>query len=114
MKNKFPQKNVKRIIQPVALIFSEYYFYLNAFIVEKNEAGVFEQKHDYPAVFRIDRICEYREIGEKFRIAYANRFEEGEFRKKVQFMFPGALTRMQLRYTGKMWWQFWIDCQWQR
>lgn len=95
------KETVKRIIQPVALMFSEYYFYLNAFIVEKNENGVFEQKHDYPAVFRVDRILKYRETGEKFRIVYANRFEEGEFRKKVQFMFPGALTRIQFKYTGK-------------
>ena len=95
------KETVKRIVQPVALIFSEYYFYLNAFIVEKNEKGIFEQKHDYPAIFRVDRILKYREIGEKFKIAYSNRFEEGEFRKKVQFMFPGTLTRIQFRYTGK-------------
>lgn len=86
---------VKRIIQPVAIIFSEYYFYLNAFIVKKNEQGVYEQVHEYPTIFRIDRIREYREVGEKFRIAYANRFEEGEFRKKVQFMFPGNLIKIQ-------------------
>lgn len=83
------------------MIFSEYYFYLNAFIVEKNENGAYVQKHDYPTIFRIDRIREYREIGEKFRIAYANRFEEGEFRKKVQFMFPGNLTKIQFKYTGR-------------
>ena len=92
---------VKRIIQPVAIIFSEYYFYLNAFIVEKNKDGVYEHKHDYPAIFRIDRIQEYREIGEKLRIIYANRFEEGEFRKKVQFMFPGKLIKIQFKYTGR-------------
>lgn len=92
---------VKRIIQPVAIIFSEYYFYLNAFIVKKNEQGVYEQVHEYPTIFRIDRIREYREVGEKFRIAYANRFEEGEFRKKVQFMFPGNLIKIQFKYTGR-------------
>lgn len=92
---------VKRIVQPVAIIFSEYYFYLNAFIVEKNENGAYEHRHDYPAIFRIDRIQEYREIGEKFKIVYANRFEEGEFRKKVQFMFPGKLIKIQFKYTGR-------------
>lgn len=92
---------VKRIIQPVALIFSEYYFYLNAFIVEKNEKGIYVHKHNYPAVFRVDRIVKYREIGEQFKIAYSNRFEEGEFRKKVQFMFPGELMKICFRYKGK-------------
>ena len=91
---------VKRVIQPIGLIFSEYYFYLNAFIVEKNENGVYEQKYDYPAIFRLDRIKSYKEVGEKFRIPYADRFEEGEFRKRVQFMFPGKLIKLQFRYTG--------------
>ena len=40
-------------------------------------------------------------MGEKFKIAYADRFEEGEFRKRVQFMFPGKLIRLKLKYTGR-------------
>ena len=95
------KETVKRVIQPVALIFSEYYFYLSAFIVEKNQNGTYEQKYGYPAIFRVDRILNCREIGETFKIAYSNRFEEGEFRKKVQFMFPGDLRSIQFRYTGR-------------
>lgn len=94
------KETVKRIVQPAALLFSEYYFYLNAYIVEQDEKGEYKQKYDYPAIFRLDRIKEYREIGEKFRIVYASRFEEGEFRKRVQFMFPGKLMKLQFRYTG--------------
>ena len=92
---------VKRYIQPVSLLFSEYYFYLNAYIVEKNEQGQYVRQYDYPAVFRIDRIKEYKELGEKFNIPYANRFEEGEFRKRIQFMYAGELVRLQFRYSGK-------------
>lgn len=92
---------VKRIIQPVALLFSEYYFYLNAYITEQNEQGEYVRKYDYPAVFRIDRIKSYRELGEKFEIPYASRFEEGEFRKRIQFMYAGELVRLQFRYTGE-------------
>lgn len=95
------KETVKRTVQPVSIIFSEYYFYLNAFVVQKNTNGQYEQIYDYPAVFRVDRILKYREIGEKFRIAYANRFEEGEFRKRVQFMFPGKLTHIEFRYSGR-------------
>ena len=29
-----------------------------------------------------------------------NRFEEGEFRKRIQFMFTGELTKIQIKYTG--------------
>lgn len=95
------KETVKRIVQPAAIIFSEYYFYLNAFIAQKNENGMYERRYDYPAVFRVDRIVKYRELGETFRTAYANRFEEGEFRKRVQFMFPGKLTHIEFRYSGR-------------
>lgn len=95
------EKAVKRVVQPVAILFSEYYFYLNAFIVEKDEKGQYQQKYHYPAIFRLDRIQEYRELGEKFKINYADRFEEGEFRKRIQFMYAGPLQNIQFYYTGK-------------
>lgn len=31
---------------------------------------------------------------------YRDRFEEGEFRKRVQFMYGGRLERIRFRYTG--------------
>lgn len=92
---------VKRTVCPVAILFSEYYFYLHAYIVEKNEQGVYEKKYDYPAIFRLDRIKSYKETGEKFEIPYAGRFEEGEYRKRIQFMYAGDLLRLQFRYTGE-------------
>lgn len=91
---------VKRVIQPVALLFSEYYFYLNAYIVEKDEHGKYVHKYDYPAIFRLDRIVTFKETGEKFKISYMDRFEEGEFRKRTQFMFPGNLMKLQFKYSG--------------
>lgn len=91
---------VTRMIEPMAVLFSEYYFYLNAFIVEKNEEGRYAHKYSYPAIFRIDRIKEYKEIGEKFQVTYADRFEEGEFRKRIQFMYAGELMTVQLKYYG--------------
>lgn len=92
---------VKRIVQPVAVLFSEYYFYLNAYITEQDEQGKYVRKYDYPAIFRIDRIKSYRELGEKFEIPYASRFEEGEYRKRIQFMYAGELVKLQFRYTGE-------------
>lgn len=98
---------VVRTIQPLAILFSEYYFYLLADIVEKNKKGIYVLKYKepnkeyHPTVFRIDRIIEYREIGEKFKIVYSDRFEEGGFRKQVQFMYMGSLIRLKFKYTGK-------------
>ena len=91
---------VKRMIEPVGIVFSEYYFYLNAFLVEKDVTGQYVHKYSYPAVFRVDRISHIRETGEKFKVPYNGRFEEGEFRKRVQFMYSGELMRVKFRFYG--------------
>ena len=33
-------------------------------------------------------------------LPYASRFEEGEFRKRIQFMTGGRLRRIKFEYTG--------------
>ena len=33
-------------------------------------------------------------------MTYADRFEEGEFRKRIQFMYAGELMTVQLKYYG--------------
>lgn len=96
-----PRESIKRIVEPVAILFSEYYFYLNAFIVEQDDSGKYVHKYDYPTIFRIDRIKNYKRMEEKFRQSYANRFEEGEFRKRIQFMYAGQLLKIQLKYFGE-------------
>ena len=55
---------VTRLVEPMAVLFSEYYFYLNAFIVEREKDGAWKHKYSYPAIFRIDWIKTYRETGE--------------------------------------------------
>ena len=56
---------------------------MNAFIVEKDIRGRYIHKYDYPVIFRIERIKEYKPLGEKFQVSYTNCFEEGEFRKRI-------------------------------
>lgn len=94
-------KPVVRVVEPVAVLFSEYYFYLNAYIVTRQPDGRYAHQYDYPAVFRIDRIRAHHWLEEHFSTPYATRFQEGEFRKRVQFMYPGKLEKIQFRYTGK-------------
>lgn len=90
----------KYVIEPVGLLFSEYYFYLNAYIVVQDDSGEWQHKYEYPAIFRLDRIHSRKDTGETFRMIYQNRFEEGEFRKRIQFMYAGKLIRLRIRYTG--------------
>lgn len=49
----------------------------------------------------MDRIQNLTILEEGFSIAYCKRFEEGEFRKGVQFMQPGSLLRIKFKYWGK-------------
>ena len=89
---------VKRRVQPVGIMFSEYYFYLTAFLEDKSH---FENPGDlFPTIYRIDRIVSFQVLDEHFRVPYRDRFEEGEFRKRVQFMYGGRLQHIKFRYTG--------------
>lgn len=89
---------VRRRVQPVGIMFSEYYFYLTAFLEDKTD---FENPDDlFPTIYRIDRIHSFKVLNEHFRIPYTSRFEEGEFRKRIQFMYGGKLERVKFRYSG--------------
>lgn len=92
---------VHRKIQPVAIMFSEYYFYLTAFIEDEEVRKNFDVLNDlFPTIYRIDRIKTLKVLDERFHIPYSSRFEEGEFRKRIQFMHGGKLQKVKFRYTG--------------
>lgn len=95
------KETVHRKIKPVAIMFSEYYFYLTAFIDDKKVQENFDILNDsFPTIYRIDRIRKLKVLNERFHIPYSSRFEEGEFRKRVQFMYGGKLQRVKFRYSG--------------
>ncbi|AHN22171.1 helix-turn-helix transcriptional regulator [Lysinibacillus varians] len=83
----------QKILKPLGVIFSEYYFYLIAY----------DSKHekDLPIVYRIDRIQHFLELDKKFQIPYSERFQEGEFRKRIQFMDAGELMHIKFLFKGR-------------
>lgn len=92
---------VKRKVKPVAIMFSEYYFYLTAFIDDEEVRKDFDVINDsFPTIYRIDRIRSLKVLEDRFHIPYSSRFEEGEFRKRVQFMYGGRLQKVKFRYFG--------------
>lgn len=95
--------DVSRLLKPVGIMFSEFYFYLVGFIDKENqlEKIKFEVENDpFPTIYRIDRIKEYVVTDTHFNVPYQNRFEEGEFRKRVQFMYGGKLQKIKFWYKG--------------
>ncbi len=81
-----------RLVKPVAIMFSEYYFYLIAYMADGNK--------DFPTVFRIDRITDLKGTKQHFNVPYKDKFNEGEFRKRVQFMYSGELQRVTFEFSG--------------
>ena len=76
-------KVVQRLLKPVGIMFSEFYFYLIGFIDKKQSQGLrFEVEND------------------PFHMPYQDRFEEGEFRKRVQFMYGGKLQKIKFWFHG--------------
>lgn len=86
-------KQSKRIVKPVAIMFSEFYFYLIAYFADDSK--------DFPAVFRLDRVSNIQNTYETFSIPYRNRFQDGEFRKRVQFMYSGKLKKVTFEFSGR-------------
>ena len=90
-----------RAVEPVGLMFSEYYFYLVAFLHGDPRVESYRQNNTLmPTIYRVDRIQNFIVTQEHFTPAYASRFQEGEFRKRIQFMFGGKLNRVRFKYTG--------------
>ena len=96
------KETVERKLEPLAILFSEYYFYLVGFIKGIDKEKAFENANDpFPTIYRIDRIKELEPLNEGFVISSSKRFEEGEFRKRIQFMFGGKLRKVRFKYLGE-------------
>ncbi len=79
-------------VKPVGIMFSEFYFYLIAYMADDSKP--------FPTTFRIDRIVGYTPTARKFSVPYSERFSEAEFRKRVQFMYGGELRTVKFIYKG--------------
>lgn len=91
-KREFDEQSSERRVKPVGLIFSEYYFYLIAYPENTD--------FDYPTIYRVDRIEDFEQTAISFKVPYHERFQEGEFRKRVQFMYTGELINVKFKFNG--------------
>lgn len=90
-----------RRVQPVGILFSEYYFYLAAFIEGIDKKEHFANPEDRsPTIYRVNRIASFTVTHDRFDIPYKDRFQEGEMRKRIQFMYGGKLRHIKFKYTG--------------
>lgn len=88
---------VHRKLKPLSILFSEFYFYLVAYLDDNDKQLV---DNTSPTIYRIDRIKQLNVHNEQFKVPYRNRFEEGEFRKRIQFMYSGPLQKVRFKFRG--------------
>lgn len=86
---------VQRDLEPLGIIFSENYFYLAGNLRDFDKQNFHIKGDENPTMYRVDRIDELEVLDDRYQIAEAKRFKEGEYRKRIQFMFGGALYHLK-------------------
>ena len=81
----------QRTVKPLSIMFSEYYFYVIALYDDADEGEVYR-------TYRIDRLTDLKETGKTFRIPHNAKFHDGEFRKRVQYMYDGKMQTIRFNY----------------
>lgn len=79
-------------ICPVSLMFTDYYFYLIAFIADDEK--------DKPLYFRVDRIKHITEHRKNLSSEHRQDFDEGLLRNRSLFMWPGKLRTIRFEFSG--------------
>lgn len=89
---------VSHRIRPVGILFSEYYFYVMG--IGDSETGEAEFKKSGPRTYRLDRMENLTDTEDTFSLPYSERFKEGEFKNRVQFMYGGEAYTITFNYYG--------------
>ena len=92
---------VTRKLSPLGICFSEYYFYLTAYMDREERSKIPKELQDFPTIYRLDRIHSMTVEEEHYQVpSYTSRYQEAEFRKRIQFMYGGRLQRVTFTYVG--------------
>lgn len=89
---RMDRKWVTHRLRPASVMFTDFYFYLIAYMAE----GL----TDKPYYFRIDRIRQITVHRKKFTTEDTPAFDEGLLRQRSLFMWPGKLQTIRFEFTG--------------
>lgn len=89
---RMDRKWVTHRLRPASEMFTDYYFYLIAFLTDGNT--------EKPYYFRIDRIKQITTHRKKFDAFDVPDFDEGLLRKRSLFMWPGKLRTIRFEFSG--------------
>lgn len=85
-------ERVNRLVNPIGIMFSEFYFYVLCDFPKRPSTKAIS--------YRLDRIESYEVLTEVFNRPYVERFEEGEFRKRIHAMYQGNLIDFSFEFKG--------------
>ena len=89
---RMDRKWVTHRLRPASVMFTDYYFYLIAYMSEG--------KTDKPYYFRLDRIKHITEHRKRFNTDDMPEFDEGALRARSLYMWPGTLRTIRFEFTG--------------
>lgn len=89
---RMDRKWVTHRLCPASVMFTDYYFYLIAFLTE--------DKREKPYYFRIDRIRQITVHRKRSGTDAPPAFDEGLLRQRSLFMWPGKLQTIRFEFTG--------------
>ena len=93
--------SIKRKLCPLAIMFSEMYFYMAAKIEDKEIEEKLRRNYcSSPAIYRLDRISSVKILDEHFTISDKDRVDSGHFKNKSKFMYGGNIRHITFDYTG--------------
>ncbi|MCX4255348.1 MAG: WYL domain-containing protein [Oscillospiraceae bacterium] len=97
----------ERVIKPMGIMFSEFYFYLPAFAenagkdILLGESGSSGSGDIFLSAYRLDRIQQFEVLDRHFDIPFKGCYDEKELRKRIQFLCGGKLRCVKFLYKGK-------------
>ena len=89
---RMDRKWVTYRLHPASVMFTDYYFYLIAFLADGNT--------EKPYYFRIDRIKKITTHRKKIDTLVTPNVDEGLLRKRSLFMWPGKLRTIRFEFSG--------------
>ena len=82
--------------RPLGILFSEFYFYVAA----RPDRGIKTGATSPLKIYRLDRMTSVIDTEKTFEEPYIDRFREGEFKNRVQFMYSGKKIHLEFIYKG--------------
>lgn len=90
---KMNRDYVTRRIQPLAITFTDYYFYL--ICNQQMKGDNWEIRY-----YRVDRIVHIVEHRKTFHIDRSKTLNEGDLMNKIQYMQPGSIRHIRFAFNG--------------